>query len=123
MPCASSFALAACLVELSPTSALASNPAEHWIELLNREGIPSGPILTIEEMFKHPQIAAREMLLKLPHPELGEYLTTGLAAKLESTPGKITRPPLVGEHTDEVLAAHGYSADDLRSLRAAGVIA
>jgi crotonobetainyl-CoA:carnitine CoA-transferase CaiB-like acyl-CoA transferase len=103
--------------------ALASHPADHWIELLNREGIPSGPILSIEEMFKHPQTAAREMLLKLPHPELGEYLTTGLAAKLESTPGKITRPPLVGEHTDEVLAAHGYSQDDLRSLRGAGVIA
>jgi len=103
--------------------ALESHPAEHWIQLLNREGIPSGAILTIEEMFKHPQTAAREMLLKLPHPELGEYLTTGLAAKLESTPGKITRPPLVGEHTDEILAAHGYSADDLKRLRASGVIA
>jgi crotonobetainyl-CoA:carnitine CoA-transferase CaiB-like acyl-CoA transferase len=103
--------------------ALAPHPAEYWIELLNREGIPSGPILTIEEMFKHPQTAAREMILKLKHPELGEYLTTGLAAKLEATPGKITRPPLVGEHTYEVLAAHGYSADDLKRLRAGGVIA
>ena len=102
--------------------ALAAHPAEHWIELLNREGIPTGPILTIEEMFKHPQTAAREMLLKLPHPQLGEYLTTGLAAKLESTPGKITRPPLVGEHTDEVLSAHGYSPADLTRLRTAGVI-
>jgi crotonobetainyl-CoA:carnitine CoA-transferase CaiB-like acyl-CoA transferase len=103
--------------------ALAPHPATHWIELLNREGIPSGPILTIEEMFKHPQTAAREMILKMPHPQLGEYLTTGLAAKLEATPGKITRPPLVGEHTDEVLAAHGYSAEDLKRLRDAGVIA
>ncbi len=103
--------------------ALASHPAEHWIQLLNREGIPSGPILTIEEMFKHPQTAAREMLLRLPHPELGEYFTTGLAAKLESTPGKITRPPLVGEHTDEILAAHGYSVEDLKRLRTTGVIA
>ena len=93
--------------------ALAAHPAEYWIELLNREGIPAGPILTIEEMFKHPQIAAREMLLKMPHPALGEYLTTGLAAKLESTPGQITRPPLLGEHTDEVLAAHGYSQEEL----------
>ena len=103
--------------------ALAAHPAEHWIEVLNREGIPSGPILTVEEMFKHPQIAAREMLLKLAHPALGEFLTTGLAAKLEMTPGKITRPPLVGEHTDEVLASHGYRAEDLKRLRAAGVIA
>src|SRR3984893_2450229 len=103
--------------------ALASHPAEHWIQLLNREGIPSGPILTIEEMFKHPQTAAREMLLKMPHPELGEYLTTGLAAKLESTPGIITRPPLVGEHTDEVLAGAGYSQEELKRLRSAGIIA
>ena len=103
--------------------ALASNDAQYWIDLLNREGIPSGPILTIEEMFKHPQTAAREMLLKMPHPVLGEFRTTGLAVKLGDTPGKITRPPLVGEHTDEVLLAHGYSADDLARLRAEGAIA
>jgi CoA:oxalate CoA-transferase len=103
--------------------ALAPQTAEHWIQVLNREGIPAGPILTIEEMFKHPQTAAREMLLRLPHPQLGEFLTTGLAAKLESTPGKITRPPLVGEHTDEVLSAHGYTQDDLKRLRSVGVIA
>ena len=102
---------------------LAAHPAEHWIDLLNREGIPSGPILTIEEMFKHPQIAAREMLLKMPHPQLGEYLTTGLAAKLAETPGKITRPPLLGEHTEEVLTAHGVSAADLKRLRDDKVIA
>jgi len=103
--------------------ALASNDAQYWIDLLNREGIPSGPILTVEEMFKHPQTAAREMLLKMPHPVLGEFQTTGLAVKLGDTPGKITRPPLVGEHTDEVLLAHGYSADDLARLRAEGAIA
>jgi crotonobetainyl-CoA:carnitine CoA-transferase CaiB-like acyl-CoA transferase len=103
--------------------ALATHPADQWIQVLNREGIPAGPILTVEEMFKHPQTAAREMLLKLPHPQLGEYLTTGLAAKLESTPGKITRPPLVGEHTDEILAAHGYTQDELKRLRTSGTIA
>src|SRR4029077_18299648 len=103
--------------------ALAPHPAEYWIDLLNREGIPAGPILTIEEMFKHPQTAAREMLLKMPHPQLGEYLTTGLAAKLEATPGKVPRPPLVGEHTNEVLAAHGYSTEELKRLHDSGVIA
>ena len=112
---------AALTVEIN--RALASHPAAHWIQLLNREGIPSGPILTIEEILKHPQTAARAMLVKLPHPELGEYLTTGLAAKLETTPGRITRPPLAGEQTDEVLAAHGYSPDDLKRLRISGAIA
>ncbi len=74
-------------------------------------------------MFNHPQTAAREMLLKMPHPVIGEYLTTGLAVKLAETPGKITRPPLAGEHTDEVLLAHGYSRDELARLREDGVIA
>jgi crotonobetainyl-CoA:carnitine CoA-transferase CaiB-like acyl-CoA transferase len=103
--------------------ALKSNTAVYWIDLFNREGIPSGAILTVEEMFKHPQSAAREMLLKMPHPVIGEFLTTGLAVKLADTPGRVTRPPLPGEHTDEVLLAHGYSADDLARLRGEGAIA
>src|SRR5215472_7185138 len=103
--------------------ALASKTAVYWIDLFNREGIPSGAILTVEEMFKHPQTAAREMLLKMPHPVIGEFLTTGLAVKLADTPGKVTRPPLAGEHTDEVLLAHGYSAGDLARLRGEGAIA
>jgi crotonobetainyl-CoA:carnitine CoA-transferase CaiB-like acyl-CoA transferase len=103
--------------------ALASNVAGYWIDLLNREGIPAGPILTVEEILNHPQTAAREMLLAMPHPVLGTFRTMGLPAKLAETPGKITRPPLVGEHTDQVLRAHGYSADDLARLREVGAIA
>ncbi len=103
--------------------ALASQTAEWWIDTLNREGIPAGPILTVEEILNHPQTAAREMLLRLPHPTLKEVRTTGLAVKLADTPGKITRPPLVGEHTDEVLRAHGYSADEIAKLRAENVVA
>jgi crotonobetainyl-CoA:carnitine CoA-transferase CaiB-like acyl-CoA transferase len=102
--------------------ALAAQPAQHWIDLLNRAGIPAGPILTVEEILAHPQIAAREMLLNLPHPALGTFKTTGLAAKLSATPGKISRPPLAGEHTDEILSAHGFSADEIASLRASAVI-
>jgi len=102
--------------------ALASNTAQHWIDLLNRVGIPSGPIMTIEEMFKHPQIAAREMLLRLPHPVRGEIMTTGLGVKLSETPGHVTRPPLVGEHTAEVLAARGFSIEELTRLREAHAI-
>jgi crotonobetainyl-CoA:carnitine CoA-transferase CaiB-like acyl-CoA transferase len=77
----------------------------------------------MEDLFAHPQVAAREMLLKIPHPRLGTFLTTGLAAKLEQSPGRVTRPPLFGEHTDEVLAAHGIGPDERARLRAEGVIA
>jgi crotonobetainyl-CoA:carnitine CoA-transferase CaiB-like acyl-CoA transferase len=98
-------------------SALKAHPAQHWMDLFNQSGIPSGPILTIEEMFQHPQAAAREMLVKLAHPALGEFKTTGLGVKLSDTPGRITRPPLVGEHTDEVLTAHGFTRDEVAHLR------
>jgi CoA:oxalate CoA-transferase len=102
--------------------ALAEYPADHWIDEFNRGGIPSGPILTIAEMFQHQQIAAREMLVRLGHPAHGEIKTTGLGVKMSETPGAIARPPLLGEHTDEVLTAHGYTAEDLQRLRTAGAI-
>jgi crotonobetainyl-CoA:carnitine CoA-transferase CaiB-like acyl-CoA transferase len=102
--------------------ALAGRPAQYWIDLFNGKGIPSGPILTIEEMFNHPQIAAREMLLRMPHPARGEFMTTGLGVKLGETPGKVTRPPLLGEHTEEVLLAHGFMRQELERLRAAKAI-
>jgi crotonobetainyl-CoA:carnitine CoA-transferase CaiB-like acyl-CoA transferase len=98
-------------------TALKAHPAQHWMDLLNESGIPSGPILTIEEMFLHPQSAAREMLVKLAHPVLGEFKTTGLGVKMSETPGQIGRPPLVGEHTDEVLMAHGFTHDEIEHLR------
>lgn len=102
--------------------ALAAHPAQWWIDLFNEKGIPSGPILTIEEMFNHPQIAAREMLLRMPHPARGEFMTTGLGVKLAETPGKVTRPPLLGEHTEEVLLAHGFKREEIERLRAAKAI-
>jgi formyl-CoA transferase/CoA:oxalate CoA-transferase len=104
-------------------AALKAHPAGYWIDELNKAGIPAGPILTMEEVFAHPQIAARELLLKIPHPTLGTFLTTGLGAKLAASPGHISRPPLFGEHTDEALSTHGFSPDERANLRAAGVIA
>lgn len=102
--------------------ALASHPAQHWIALLNRSGIPAGPILTIEEMFNNPQTAAREMMLRLDHPVRGEIKTTGLGVKLGATPGRVSRPPLLGEHTAAVLEAAGFNADEIDRLRAAKAI-
>ena len=98
-------------------AALIGSTAQQWMDRFNEAGIPSGPILNMEEMFTHPQIAAREMLLKMAHPVLGEFKTTGLGVKLSDTPGSVSRPPLVGEHTDEVLRAHGYTDDQIAHLR------
>jgi crotonobetainyl-CoA:carnitine CoA-transferase CaiB-like acyl-CoA transferase len=102
---------------------LASRDAAQWIQILNDAGIPSGPILSIEEMFALEQTRVREMILTMPHPIAGEFKTTGLAVKLGSTPGRISRPPLAGEHTSAVLRAFGYSDSEIESMKARKIIA
>jgi crotonobetainyl-CoA:carnitine CoA-transferase CaiB-like acyl-CoA transferase len=98
-------------------AALASGTAQHWMDRFNEAGIPSGPILNMQEMFTHPQVAARQMLVRMAHPVIGEFKTTGLGVKLGETPGQISRPPLIGEHTEDVLQAHGYTVEELAHLR------
>ena len=66
---------------------------------------------------------ARELLVELPHPEIGSFKTTGLPVKLSSTPGAIERrPPLLGEHSDEILAEVGLDPEAIAELRRREVI-
>jgi crotonobetainyl-CoA:carnitine CoA-transferase CaiB-like acyl-CoA transferase len=103
--------------------ALASADVAHWVAHLNAAGVPAGPVLGLAEVFADPQIAAREMLVALPHPELGTMRTTGLPVKLSATPGAIARrPPLHGEHGRAVLREAGYADAEIDALAAAGVV-
>jgi formyl-CoA transferase/CoA:oxalate CoA-transferase len=101
----------------------ATGDVAHWVETLNAAGVPAGPVLGLAEVFADPQVLAREMLVRLPHPERESFLTTGLPVKLSETPGAIRRaPPLHGEHTGEVLRESGYRAAEIDVLAKAGVI-
>ena len=101
----------------------AAHDVAHWVESLNAAGVPAGPVLGLAEVFADPQVRAREMLVSLPHPELGTFHTTGLPVKLSATPGAIERrPPLHGEHGAEVLREAGYSLDEIEALAARGVV-
>jgi len=103
--------------------ALSREDVSYWVDLLNREGVPCGPVFDLGQVFSDPQVLAREMLVELPHPEIGTFKTTGLPVKLSQTPGSIERrPPLHGEHSDEILEELGLSADEVHALREQGVV-
>tara|TARA_Y100001936_G_C16093587_1_gene689153 strand:- start:12075 stop:13070 length:996 start_codon:yes stop_codon:yes gene_type:complete len=95
-----------------------------WLEILEAAGVPAGPILNMEEIWADPQIQERGMEALLEHPTAGVIKNIGVAAKLYSTPGRITRPaPLLGQHTREVLEDAGYSAEEIESLNELGAAA
>lgn len=95
-----------------------------WEEKLLAAGIPCAPIQTIDQVFADPQVLARGMLVELPHPTAGTVRLAGSPLKLSRTPVQLTEPPpLLGQHTDEVLATYlGYSAEKIARLREEGVI-
>jgi crotonobetainyl-CoA:carnitine CoA-transferase CaiB-like acyl-CoA transferase len=93
-----------------------------WLRQLDAAGVPCGPILDYAEAFAHPQAEAREMSVTVPHPIMGDTRMIGTPLKLSATPlDPRRRAPMLGEHTDDVLLAAGYSPDEVEQLRAAGV--
>jgi crotonobetainyl-CoA:carnitine CoA-transferase CaiB-like acyl-CoA transferase len=97
--------------------------AAEWVTYLNEREVACGPIYNLAEVFRDPQILHQEMLVERPHPAMGTVKLLGIPIKLSETPGEIRRvPPLLGEHTDEVLREAGYSADEIARLRQDRVI-
>jgi len=88
-----------------------------WLALLEKAGVPAGPVLSIREMHAHPQTIAREMVPELDHPVAGKVQTIGLPVKFSKTPGKVAAPaPLHGQHTREILVEIGYSNAEIDGL-------
>src|SRR5689334_15921938 len=99
-------------------------PRAHWLAVFEANDIPCGPINDYAQVFADPQVQAREMMVETDHPTLGRTRTLGSPIKMSSTPPDVTRrAPLLGEHTDEILGAAGYSDVEIAALRAAGAVA
>jgi crotonobetainyl-CoA:carnitine CoA-transferase CaiB-like acyl-CoA transferase len=79
----------------------------------------------MQHLFADPQVQYRDMIAEVPHPTIGTLRLTGIPIKYSETPGTIRfHPPLLGEHTDEVLAdALGYSSEKIEALKTQGAIA
>jgi formyl-CoA transferase len=90
--------------------------------LLNEHDIPCGPILSMEELANEPSLRKTGTIVEVDHPQRGKYLTVGNPIKMSDSPTEVKRSPLLGEHTDEVLAELGYAAADVAALRSKKVI-
>jgi formyl-CoA transferase len=100
-----------------------AQPRAFWIEQLEKAGVPCGPILDYEDALTTPQAIAREMTLDVDHPTLGRLRALGTPIKMSATPlNPRRRGPLLGEHTDAVLTAAGFSNDEIERLRATGAV-
>lgn len=98
-------------------------PVAEWLDLFYEGKITAGPVKSIPEVFEDPQIIAREMIVDMPHPTAGSVRLVGSPLKLSGTPVTYrSHPPLLGEHTDEVLAELGYSEEQVSTFKAEGVV-
>lgn len=94
-----------------------------WAQLFRDAKMRCDPCLTYVEISTHPQMAANEMLYSTKHPTRGEIKMLGLPIKLKQTPGKPQGPPpLLGQHTEEILLKLGYQAKDIAELEKQGII-
>jgi crotonobetainyl-CoA:carnitine CoA-transferase CaiB-like acyl-CoA transferase len=102
---------------------LRRHPNAHWIEMLNEAGVPCGPINTIDQVFADPQVRHLGLAQAVHSHERGDVELVGQPIIMSRTPSRIrTPPPLMGEHTDEILRELGYADERIAELRAAEVI-
>ena len=95
----------------------------HWLGVLDRAGVPCGPINDMSQVYADPQVVARDMVVEIDHPTAGAIRNVGIPVKFSETPGTVSRPPpRLGEHPHEVLVEFGYTSDEIAALEQRGIV-
>jgi crotonobetainyl-CoA:carnitine CoA-transferase CaiB-like acyl-CoA transferase len=101
----------------------ATKPRAMWLEKLREHDVPCAPLNTLEEVFADPQVQHLGMAVEIKHPMMGAVRLSGNPIQFEQTPVSYRlAPPVLGEHTDEVLTALGYDDETLKRWRKERVI-
>ena len=92
------------------------------VDILRKFDIPCAPVLSMKEIANDPSLRASGTVVEVDHPQLGKYLTVGSPIKFSDMDVEITASPLLGQHTNEVLADLGYSQEEITALHDAKAV-
>jgi crotonobetainyl-CoA:carnitine CoA-transferase CaiB-like acyl-CoA transferase len=111
-------------LEQRVAEAIGRHDRETLLKMLDEAGVPATPVNTVDQVVNDPQTATRPTIRRMQHPRLGEIPVVGMPLSFSGMdPGVRRHAPMRGEHTDEILAEHGYSAAEIAELRARKAVA
>ena len=105
------------------TETLKTRTTEAWLQALEAAEVPCGPVLTLEQVYQHPQVQARNMDIEVEHPIAGRIHAIGFPVKYSATPPQMYRPaPVLGQHTFKILESLGMNSEQCQQLESDGIV-
>lgn len=102
---------------------LAQKTCRDWLDIFEKEDVLAGPVYDYKDVFQDAQILANDLVASWEHPTVGKLKTVGLPIRLSKTPGQLqSPPPLLGQHTEEILKDLGYTAEEIKEMRETGIV-